>query len=77
MPAVVQYMIYSTQRVVSCCKSRTALRAHINYNVLSSELTWTKHILVLGTMTILEFPEQFIEDRWGVLVLRLANDAPR
>ena len=46
MPVIVQYMIYSTQRVVSCCKSRTALRAHINFNVLSSELTWTKHIII-------------------------------
>ena len=28
---VVQYTIYSTRGVVSCCKSRTALRARINY----------------------------------------------
>ena len=30
-----QYAMYSTRGVVSCCKSRTALCARINYNMLA------------------------------------------
>ena len=46
MRLVVQYAIYSTRGVVSCCKSRAALRACINYNVTwvlcQSEPTFNK-----------------------------------
>ena len=42
MHLVVQYMIYSTRGVVSCCKSRTALRERINYNGEKEVQVWPR-----------------------------------
>ena len=47
--------------------------------LLNVELTWATfgRMLVLEMISVLEFPERFVDQRWSVLVLCLANDGPR